>query len=101
MAERTYASDSSGSIRRERVDLCAVAMGSWIDRALALGELERRAHGLERQQDVREEDGRVDAEPQRLHRHLDRKLGRLANVEERMRLAQFVGTRAYSARLGA
>jgi hypothetical protein len=43
-------------------------------RALAFGELERRAHRLERQEDVGEEDRRVHPEPEGLARHLEREL---------------------------
>ena len=55
---------------------------------LTLGELERRAHRLERQEDVREQDRRVDAEAQRLERDLARELGRLAEIEDGVLLAE-------------
>ena len=58
------------------------------DRALALGELEGRAHRLERQEDVGEEDRRVHAELERLERDLERELGRLADLEHRVLLAE-------------
>ncbi len=52
-------------------------------RALALGELEADAHGFERQQDVGEDDGRVDlVAPDRLDRHLGGELRRLAHFEK-------------------
>ena len=58
------------------------------DGPLALGELEGRAHRLERKQDVGEEDRRVDAEPEGLQRDRQRKLGRLADLEERVLFAE-------------
>ena len=60
------------------VDLVAGRDGLVDDRPLALRELERRAHRIERQENVREEDRRVDPEAQRLQRHLDGELRRLA-----------------------
>src|SRR5258708_24283278 len=54
------------------------------DRALAFGEVERRAHRLERQQDVREENGRVDPERERLPRDLDGELRGLDRKSTRL-----------------
>src|SRR5690606_9937929 len=65
-------------------DRRAITHGRVDDRAFAFFERERRAHRLERQEDVREEDGRIDAEPKRLERHLERELRRLADLEERV-----------------
>ena len=88
IADSTYGSDSSGSMTRRRSICCAIGDGLVDHGALALRELERRAHRLERQQDVREEDRRVDPEAQRLQRDLHGQLRRLAELEQRARLAQ-------------
>ena len=72
----------------ERVDLRAPRDRLVDDRPLALRELEGRAHRLEGQEDVGEEDGGVHAEAERLQRHLRREVGVLADVEERVLLAK-------------
>ena len=72
---------------RNAIDLVAPGDRLVDDRPLALGELERRTHRLERQQDVREEDGGVDPEAHRLQRHLHGELRRLAQLEQRVLLA--------------
>ena len=70
IADSTYGERLLGVDDAQAIDLLAARDGLVDDGPLALGELERGAHGLERQQDVREEDRRVDAEAQRLQRDL-------------------------------
>src|SRR5262249_10401344 len=72
----------------EPIDVLARSDGRVDDRALALRELERRAHRLERQEDVGEEDRRIEAELERLERDLEAELRRLADLEERVLLAE-------------
>jgi hypothetical protein len=72
----------------QALDAGAIAHRRVNHRPLTLRELERRAHRLERQQDVREEDRRVHPEAQRLQRHLDGELGLLANLEQRVLLPE-------------
>ena len=55
----------------------------------ALDEIERDAHRLERQEQVGEQDRRVDVNPaDRLQRDLGREIGRTTDVEQRVALAQ-------------
>ena len=70
-------------------DVGLAAHGTVDHRPLALGELEPHAERLDDQQDIGEEDRRVDAEPlDRLQRDLGRRLRRLGELEERVTRAQ-------------
>ena len=58
-------------------------------RPFAADEVEPDAHRLERQQQIREEDRRVDLDPaDRLQRDFGREIGRPAELEQRVALAQ-------------
>ncbi len=99
-ASATNGTVSAAGPRRQRVDLRA--------RADRLGQLRAGVEGhphaerLERQQDVREEDRGVEREAaQRLQRHLDGQLRRLAQRQEVHAAAAARGTRAGSGRPAA
>ena len=73
----------------ELVDLRArVAMGSWMTGPSPLANSNGAPIGSSGQEDVGEEDRRVDAEHERLERDLSGELGRLAELEQRVLLAQ-------------
>ncbi len=64
------------------------AYGLVNDGSFAFGKGERRAHGLEREEDVGEEDGGVHAETKGLQRDLEGELGSAAQFEERVFFAK-------------
>ena len=62
-------------------------------RPFALDEIEPDSHGLEREQQVGKQDGRVDLDAaDRLQRDLGGEIGRAAKLEQRVALAQTAGT---------
>jgi hypothetical protein len=67
----------------EPLDVLARADGVGEGRAIPLGEHQLGPHGLQGEQDVREQDGGVDPDDaDRLDRHLGRQLGGLAESQE-------------------
>ena len=89
MASSTCASASRGSKRRDAVEVGLGPQRLLDRRAFALDEVERNAHRLERQQQIGEQDRRVDVDAaDRLQRDFGREVGRAADVEQRMALAQ-------------
>ena len=70
---------------REATHILRAPHGTMDARAIALGELESDAQRLEHEQDVGEQDRRVDPEPlDGLERHLRRRVRVLAELEEAM-----------------
>ena len=68
--------------------------------ALSRDEVETDAEGVERHEQIGEQDRRIDAQaPNRLKRDLRRELGRSADVEERVPLADFLVLRHVATRL--
>ena len=86
--------------RGERVDVGLGPDRPLDPRPVALDEVEGEAHGLERQQEVGEDDGGIERQaPDRLQRDLGRELGRPAQLEHRVALAQRAVFLHVSARL--
>ena len=77
-------------LERRSASMSAVDRDRALDRrALAVDEVERDAHRLERQQQIGEQDRGVDVDAaHRLQRDLGRELGRAADLEQRVALAQ-------------
>ena len=89
IASSTCASASRGSNRRTRVEVGLGAQRVLDRRPFALDEVERDAHRLERQQQIGEQDRRVDLDAaHRLQRDFGREIGRSAELEQRIALAQ-------------
>ena len=89
IASSTCASASRGSKRRTRVDVRLAAQRVLDRRPFAVDEVEADAHRLERQQQVGEENRRVHLDAaDRLQRDFGGEIGRAAQIEQRIALAQ-------------
>ena len=89
-----------GPARVSRSTSAEVSIGSRDDRADALDELDVDPHPEDREHDVREHHGRVDAvAPDRLQGHLGAELGLPADLEEGVALADLAVLRQRAAGL--
>ena len=89
MASKVNASASRGSTTRTRVDVGGRSHRALDGRALALDEVEGDAHRLERQQQIGEQDRRVDVDAaHRLQRDFGREVGRAAELQKCVVLAE-------------
>ena len=89
IASSTCASASRGSNRRTRVDVGLAAQRVLDRRTFAVDEVEADAHRLERQQQIGEQNRGVHLDAaDRLQRDFGGEIGRAAEVEQRIALAQ-------------
>ncbi len=89
MASSTCDSASRGSKRRSAIDVVGRLNRVLDRRAFAADEIEPDAHRFERQQQIGEEDRRVDVDaPNRLQRDFGGEIGRPTELEQRIPFAQ-------------
>jgi hypothetical protein len=88
MASSTWPAPARGSKRCRRIDVAGFRNRPFELRTLALDEVERQAHRLEREQQVGKKDRRVHLDPAHgLKRDLRGQVGNPADLQERMALA--------------
>ena len=91
-----------GVRNREAVDVVRSPHRIVDHRPFARGEAQLQAHRLHRQQQIGENDGRVDVQNfHRLQRHLGRQIGALADFQDPVLLRGCPGTASYSGRPAA
>ena len=102
MASNVNASASRGSIDADAIDVGGRSDRTLDRRALALDEVEGNAHRLEREQEIGEQDRRVDVDaPHRLQRHFGGEIRRATQLQKCVVLAERTVFRPCSGRPAA